>query len=413
MGTVAGRIMIVPKGSYDANTLYKILDAVTLDNKLWLAKKSNLIGIEPSESNIDSWMLCVDGTTDVHGLETEMDTKFKNVETKFGDVETKFGDVETQIQNISSELSTKTEDVNALSAIVNTNKSEITGLGTRVSSLESFDTSITKGGIGLVTSGTVYKALNSELLTDIKHITSSLNAGEPVNPHITVSHYTDEERETSYGVRSRYIRNYMMMDEDTILICSNAFASSANTDTSSWRPWDSSIRLSPTPGIEFHVEENGSGSSIYFQTDAFACINDAKVDLGRGNWRWRNIYASSGTITTSDVREKDHIAYINDVDAKELIMGLKPVTYKFKNGTSGRTHSGLIAQEVESLIGELGIDGKDFAGLVKSPKTDEDGNTIEGDYTYGLRYEEFIAPLIKMCQNLQNEVDELKKNNTN
>ena len=88
-------------------------------------------------------------------------------------------------------------------------------------------------------------------------------------------------------------------------------------------------------------------------------------------------------------------------------MGLKPVSYKFINGTSNRTHRGLIAQEVESLIEEIGLDTKDFAGLIKTPREDSDGNVID-DYVYGLRYEEFIAPLIKMCQSLQNEVDDLK-----
>ena len=33
---------------------------------------------------------------------------------------------------------------------------------------------------------------------------------------------------------------------------------------------------------------------------------------------------------------------------------------------------------------------------------------VEGEYIYGLRYDEFVAILIKMCQNLQNEVDKLK-----
>jgi hypothetical protein len=49
----------------------------------------------------------------------------------------------------------------------------------------------------------------------------------------------------------------------------------------------------------------------------------------------------------------------------------------------------------------LGMTSLDFAGFVKTP-TDEAG------YIYGLRYEEFIAPLIKAVQHLNNKVNNLQ-----
>ena len=33
---------------------------------------------------------------------------------------------------------------------------------------------------------------------------------------------------------------------------------------------------------------------------------------------------------------------------------------------------------------------------------------VEGEYIYGLRYEEFISPLIKMVQDQQREIESLK-----
>lgn len=84
MGAVAGRVMIMPKGPYDNNTLYKILDAVTFHNKLWLAKKSNLIGVEPSEDNGDSWMLSIDGTTDVNEVGEAIDALTLALKEKVG-----------------------------------------------------------------------------------------------------------------------------------------------------------------------------------------------------------------------------------------------------------------------------------------------------------------------------------------
>ena len=82
-------------------------------------------------------------------------------------------------------------------------------------------------------------------------------------------------------------------------------------------------------------------------------------------------------------------------------MELRPVSYKLKDGESGRTHYGLIAQEVEETMSKLGISDMDFAGFCK--------DTIEGKDTYGLRYEEFIPALIKVVQMQQKEIEELKK----
>lgn len=71
---------------------------------------------------------------------------------------------------------------------------------------------------------------------------------------------------------------------------------------------------------------------------------------------------------------------------------------------------GFIAQEVEILLESHNFSTSDFAGFIKSPRTeiytevDEFGNEvekfreIEGEYIYGLRYEEFIALLYRYVQ---------------
>jgi len=50
----------------------------------------------------------------------------------------------------------------------------------------------------------------------------------------------------------------------------------------------------------------------------------------------------------------------------------------------------------------LGMTSLDFAGFIKSPNED-------GSYNYGLRYEEFIAPLIKTVQGLLTRCSALEK----
>jgi hypothetical protein len=50
----AGRILIIPRGDYDANSTYDKLDLVKYKGTSWLAKK-NATGVEPSEANTEYW----------------------------------------------------------------------------------------------------------------------------------------------------------------------------------------------------------------------------------------------------------------------------------------------------------------------------------------------------------------------
>lgn len=50
----AGRILIMPKGSYDSTVTYEMLDLVKHNGTSWLARKTS-VGIEPSETNSEYW----------------------------------------------------------------------------------------------------------------------------------------------------------------------------------------------------------------------------------------------------------------------------------------------------------------------------------------------------------------------
>ena len=55
----AGRILIMPKGAYNANTTYEMLDMVSYNGTTWLAKKT-VKGVEPSGANVEYWHNFVD-----------------------------------------------------------------------------------------------------------------------------------------------------------------------------------------------------------------------------------------------------------------------------------------------------------------------------------------------------------------
>ena len=53
---IAGKVAIVPKGAWNSTTNYEKLNAVTYNNKLFIAKKAS-IGVEPEDG--DTWMFGV------------------------------------------------------------------------------------------------------------------------------------------------------------------------------------------------------------------------------------------------------------------------------------------------------------------------------------------------------------------
>jgi hypothetical protein len=156
---------------------------------------------------------------------------------------------------------------------------------------------------------------------------------------------------------------------------------------------------------------SASTAGIVIQGGTCRPAKDNQLNLGASSQRWATVYAVTSTINTSDKNEKNTIAPLNADKATKFISALNPVSYKYNSGTSDRLHYGMIAQDVEDEMTALGMTSADFAGFIKSPKTDEDGNNIsaESGYIYGLRYEEFIAPLIKTVQNLLKRCDVLEK----
>jgi hypothetical protein len=138
--------------------------------------------------------------------------------------------------------------------------------------------------------------------------------------------------------------------------------------------------------------------------------NSATVSIG-GYADWTNI---------SDGRYKKNVK--EDVKGLDFILKLRPVTYNLDmsgvsqklNGSAAlktnvqmRTamtekekivQSGFIAQEVEQTAKSIGYD---FSG-VDTPKNDND--------FYGLRYSEFVVPLVKAVQEQQVIIEEQNKN---
>lgn len=97
---------------------------------------------------------------------------------------------------------------------------------------------------------------------------------------------------------------------------------------------------------------------------------------------------------TSDRRAKANISDVNL--GLDFISKLRPVSYYRRNDDRKRTEFGFIAQEVEKLLNEFGVENY---GMV----------SVADDGTYSMRYDDLFAPLVKAVQQLKAENDELKK----
>src|SRR5690606_22667479 len=121
------------------------------------------------------------------------------------------------------------------------------------------------------------------------------------------------------------------------------------------------------------------------------------LTLGASGARWSAIWSATGTIQTSDARQKTDIAP-SDLGL-DFILALNPVRYRWADGGGHggrRTHYGLIAQQVLAAL-----DGHDFAGHILADPVDPASEQ-------GLRYDAFIAPLIAAMQELARRIAALE-----
>ena len=150
--------------------------------------------------------------------------------------------------------------------------------------------------------------------------------------------------------------------------------------------YDDSRKFATTSSGNHSYGQMTFDGRIYPNTDnAYTC--------GLSNRRWTEVCAVNGSINTSDKTEKNTI--VESDLGLDFINKLKPVSYKW-NKDDGKTHYGLIAQDVEETLTDIGKTVADFGAISK-----------EKDSPMGLGYSELISPLIKAVQELSAKNDAL------
>jgi hypothetical protein len=137
------------------------------------------------------------------------------------------------------------------------------------------------------------------------------------------------------------------------------------------------------------------GTGLTGLLNATAIGYNAKVDANNkvriGNSAVTVIEGQVAFTNASDRRLKKDIQDLNS--GLDFVKKLRPVSYHMKNLSDDRINWGFIAQEVEELVG-----------------TENAILTVSGDKerTLGLRYTDFVAPLVKAVQEQQKEIEDLQ-----
>lgn len=156
------------------------------------------------------------------------------------------------------------------------------------------------------------------------------------------------------------------------------------------------IKVSPDGSSWTEAIRVDATTAAVTMAGALCPATDNEQTLGASGARWAAVWSATGTIQTSDLRQKIHVAP-SDLGL-DFIRLLRPVHFGWKAGAQG-THYGLIAQQVAEVAERLGVD---FGGHVLADPSDPDS-------LQALRYDQFIAPLVRAVQELAERVEGLER----
>ena len=131
---------------------------------------------------------------------------------------------------------------------------------------------------------------------------------------------------------------------------------------------------------------------------------DNAYSFGTSGFRWTTIYATTGTINTSDGSQKQQIAELSEAE-RTVATAIKGLIRKFKfndaveaKGDDARIHVGVIAQDVEQAFIDEGLDPAEYGLFCRDEWWELDGEIVNQDTDgairkerLGIRYEELLA----------------------
>ena len=110
---------------------------------------------------------------------------------------------------------------------------------------------------------------------------------------------------------------------------------------------------------------SGGGGTVY-GTDNAGASTDNVVNLGSATYKWKTLYAGTGSINTSDRNEKQDIEELNTAETA-VAVACKGLLRKFRwkdsveeKGDNARIHFGIIAQDLQAAFAAQGLDASNY-----------------------------------------------------
>lgn len=300
----------------------------------------------------------------------EIMLKVEGVDGRVTSLSTSIDGIEANISSLDGSITNIKVDINSLRTTVSGKIDGSTAQSMIDQSIDKITLSVSSSSSGttfeILSNGVVVDSTGSiDLHVDAVNIDGTLTASEIEGDTITVRN--------DNGRRCGYI-----------------YTEYASTADYKMTLESKAMELNATSG-NLYLSGNNGRSALNFDYDFIDCRGDFapnadnRYNLGAPNFVWSTIYCSTNELNGSDRNIKNSIEALPEkyVRMFELI---EPKRYKLNNGTSGRYHTGFIAQEVESAMQDCGITSQEFAGWAEAKLDD-------GSETYFLRYSEFIPIL--------------------
>lgn len=183
----------------------------------------------------------------------------------------------------------------------------------------------------------------------------------------------------------------------------NFSISSGNTVSTRIIAYKNVADSTATAYIGAYYPNTGDASTV---TNAlFRPSTDNSFTLGTADYRWKQLFAATSTISTSDERMKQQI---EEIPEQVLLAWSEVNFYQFKyndsvteKGENARLHTGLIAQRIKTVFESHNLNAFDYGLLcydeweAQEEEKDEEENIIsparEAGNRYSLRYEECLC----------------------
>lgn len=316
--------------------------------------------IEDTDKNVNEISITAKG----------LDARLSDAEGNITQLYTTAKGLQVSVSNLDGAITNIKTDVNGIRATVRTKIDATQAQSIFDQSAQGFTLAATSGENGTVfklnyNGAQIASTGSVDLYVDAVNIYGTLTATEIEGDRITVRN--DEGRR-----------------------CGDIYTEYASTADYKMTLESKAMELTATSG-NLYLSGNNGRSALNFDYDFIDCRGDFapnadnRYNLGAPNFVWSAIYCSTNELNGSDRNIKNSIEALPEKYVRMLEL-VEPKRYKLNSGTSGRFHTGFIAQEVEAAMQKCGITSQEFAGWAAAKRKD-------GSETYFLRYSEFIPIL--------------------